>query len=153
MVKHWLMLETSPDAVRSPYRARLASVGRRLPSTHLTTEDLMASTRHRTHIDLERLTGIHERRVSIGEDDSYTLAIAAALDGALADPVVEHNDVRPVQRLRRDAVGRHGAQQLDPPGHRRARHGRQRRVHLAARPERSASRPQRLEPRAGFADP
>jgi 3-oxoacyl-[acyl-carrier-protein] synthase-3 len=80
MVKHWLMLETSPDAVRSPYRARLASVGRRLPSTHLTTEDLMASTRHHTHIDLERLTGIHERRVSVGEDDSYTLAIAAAQD-------------------------------------------------------------------------
>src|SRR6266568_718953 len=80
MVKHWLMLETSPDAVRSPYRARLASVGRHLPSTHLTTEDLMASTRHHTHIDLERLTGIHERRVSVGDEDSYSLATAAARD-------------------------------------------------------------------------
>ena len=80
MVKHWLMLETGPDAVRSPYRARIAGAGRHLPSTHLTTEDLMASTRHHTHIDLERLTGIHERRVSVGEEDSYTLATAAALD-------------------------------------------------------------------------
>jgi 3-oxoacyl-[acyl-carrier-protein] synthase-3 len=40
----------------------------------------MASTRHRTGIDLERLTGIRERRVSDGGDDSHTLAAAAALD-------------------------------------------------------------------------
>lgn len=80
MVKHWLMLETQADAVRSPFRARVASAGRRLPTTHLTTDDLMASTRHHTRIDLERLTGIHERRVSVGEDDSFSLATAAALD-------------------------------------------------------------------------
>jgi 3-oxoacyl-[acyl-carrier-protein] synthase-3 len=80
MLKHWLMLETSPDASRSPYRARVASVGRHLPTTRLTTDELMASTRHHTHIDLERLTGIHERRVSVGKDDSYSLAIAAASD-------------------------------------------------------------------------
>ena len=40
----------------------------------------MATTRHRTHIDLERLTGIHERRVSVGDEDSYSLATSAALD-------------------------------------------------------------------------
>jgi 3-oxoacyl-[acyl-carrier-protein] synthase-3 len=40
----------------------------------------MATTRHHTHIDLERLTGIRERRVSVGEEDSYSLAMAAALD-------------------------------------------------------------------------
>ena len=40
----------------------------------------MSTTRHHTHIDLERLTGIRERRVSVGEDDSYSLATAAALD-------------------------------------------------------------------------
>lgn len=40
----------------------------------------MSTTRHRTRIDLERLTGIHERRVSVGDEDSYTLAAAAALD-------------------------------------------------------------------------
>ena len=40
----------------------------------------MATTRHNTHIDLERLTGIRERRVSIGDEDSYSLATSAALD-------------------------------------------------------------------------
>ncbi len=80
MEKQWLMLETSPDAVRAPYCARIASAGRHLPTTHMTTDELMASTRHHTHIDLERLTGIRERRVSAGADDSYSLAVAAALD-------------------------------------------------------------------------
>ncbi len=51
-----------------------------MPTTHLTTSDLMATTRHHTHIDLERLTGIHERRVSVGDEDSYSLATSAALD-------------------------------------------------------------------------
>jgi len=80
MVKHWLMLEPGADDVPSHYRARIASLGRHLPATHLLTEDLMASTRHRTHIELERLTGIHERRVSAGEEDSYSLAVEAARD-------------------------------------------------------------------------
>lgn len=78
MVKQWLMLEPRADDGRAPYRARVASLGRQLPSTHLLTEDLMASTRHRTHIDLERLTGIHDRRVSVGEEDSFSLAVGAA---------------------------------------------------------------------------
>ncbi len=80
MVKRWLVMETDPDDSRSPYRTRVAGAGRHLPSTRLTTDALMATTRHRTHIDLERLTGIHERRVSVGEDDSYSLATAAAVD-------------------------------------------------------------------------
>jgi len=68
------------DGPPAPHRARLAGAGRHLPATHLTTNELMATTRHRTHIDLERLTGIHERRVSIGDEDSYSLATAAAQD-------------------------------------------------------------------------
>jgi 3-oxoacyl-[acyl-carrier-protein] synthase-3 len=40
----------------------------------------MASTKHKTGIDLERLTGIHDRRVSEGEDDSLTLATKAAIN-------------------------------------------------------------------------
>lgn len=40
----------------------------------------MSTTRHHTHIDLERLTGISERRVSVGDEDSYSLATAAAFD-------------------------------------------------------------------------
>lgn len=80
MVKHWLVMETADPDARSPFRARVAGAGRHLPATRLTTEDLMATTRHTTHIDLERLTGIHERRVSVGDEDSYTLATAAAHD-------------------------------------------------------------------------
>lgn len=76
----WLMKEQGVDAERAPYVARFASVGRSLPQTHLTTSELMASTRHNTHVDLERLTGIHERRVSTGADDSFTLAVGAARD-------------------------------------------------------------------------
>ena len=79
MVKHWLMMEAG-DTTAAPFRTRLAGAGRQLPTTVLTTSELMASTRHHTHIDLERLTGIHERRVSTGADDSYSLATAAALD-------------------------------------------------------------------------
>ena len=53
-----------------------------LPTTRLTTDDLMSTTRHHTHIDLERLTGIHERRVSVGEDDLQS-ATAAAMDALI----------------------------------------------------------------------
>ena len=78
MPKKWLVMEG--DGPPAPFRARLAAAGRHLPATVLTTDELMATTRHHTHIDLERLTGIHERRVSIGDEDSYSLATAAAQD-------------------------------------------------------------------------
>lgn len=77
---HWLLLEPGPNGDPAPWVARVAGAGRCLPTAHLSTSELMASTRHRTGIDLERLTGIRERRVSDGEDDSYSLAVAAALD-------------------------------------------------------------------------
>ncbi len=80
MPKHWLVMEPSDGQTSAPYRTRLAGAGRHLPSTHLTTDDLMSTTRHHTHIDLERLTGIRERRISIGDEDSFSLATAAALD-------------------------------------------------------------------------
>lgn len=76
----WLMKEQGADAQRAPHVARFASVGRCLPETHLTTAELMDSTKHKTRVDLERLTGIHERRVSMGELDSFTLALGAAQD-------------------------------------------------------------------------
>jgi 3-oxoacyl-[acyl-carrier-protein] synthase-3 len=76
----WLLTERSPDGAAAPYVARIAGIGRALPATHLTTDELMARTRHRTHIDLERLTGIHERRVSSGDEDSLSLAVGAAQD-------------------------------------------------------------------------
>ncbi|BDN83270.1 MULTISPECIES: 3-oxoacyl-ACP synthase III family protein [Mycobacterium] len=83
MTRHWLVMET-PNGPRAPYVTRIAGAGRHLPETHLTTDELMSSTRHRTHIDLERLTGIRERRVSVGDEDSYSLATAAALDALAA---------------------------------------------------------------------
>src|SRR5918994_4868384 len=76
----WLLTERSPDGAAAPFVARIAAVGRKLPATHLTTDELMGSTRHRTRIDLERLTGIHERRVSVGDEDSLSLAVGAARD-------------------------------------------------------------------------
>lgn len=76
--KRWLVMEPSSDGVEVPFRTRIASAGRYLPATRLTTEALMSTTRHRTHIDLERLTGIRERRVSVGDEDSYSLAAKAA---------------------------------------------------------------------------
>lgn len=80
MTRHWLVMEADGQGARTPYITRLAGAGRHLPQTRLTTDDLMATTRHRTHIDLERLTGIRERRVSMGEEDSLSLATAAALN-------------------------------------------------------------------------
>ncbi len=77
MSTSWMVSEKSEDGDGA---ARFASIARWLPEHRLTTDELMASTRHRTKIDLERLTGIHERRVSQGEEDSYSLATAAALD-------------------------------------------------------------------------
>jgi 3-oxoacyl-[acyl-carrier-protein] synthase III len=76
----WLVMERSPDGAGAPHGARITSVGRALPDHRLTTAELMASTRHRTRVDLERLTGIRERRVSSGEHDSFTLAVGAAAD-------------------------------------------------------------------------
>src|ERR1700736_1873635 len=88
MGTHWLVMDNSEDAGRAPYRARLAAAGRHLPDTRLTTDEFMSTTRHNTHIDLERLPGIHERRVSLGDEDSYSLAVQAArncLDKAQRD--------------------------------------------------------------------
>jgi 3-oxoacyl-[acyl-carrier-protein] synthase-3 len=76
---HWLVMDISGDGA-APFSTRVAGAGRRLPPTHLTTDELMSTTIHHTHIDLERLTGIRERRISIGDEDSYTLATSAALD-------------------------------------------------------------------------
>jgi 3-oxoacyl-[acyl-carrier-protein] synthase-3 len=75
-----MLMEHAPNGDAAPYVARIAGVGRCVPATRLSTEALMGSTRHRTRIDLERLTGIHERHVSVGDEDSLSLATAAARD-------------------------------------------------------------------------
>ncbi len=92
MATEWLMIEQRPDEGQDQgqdegqdeggalFGARVAALGRRLPATHRTTDEVMASTSHRTRVDLERLTGIHERRVSVGDEDSFSLALGAARD-------------------------------------------------------------------------
>jgi len=64
----------------APWQSRFESIGRKLPQRILTTRELMASTRHHPDIQLERLTGIHERRVCSDGEDSFTLAVGAARD-------------------------------------------------------------------------
>jgi 3-oxoacyl-[acyl-carrier-protein] synthase III len=62
------------------WRSRFAAIGACVPAPLLSTDELMASTRYETGIELERLTGVRERHV-VGEgDDSYTLALGAAHD-------------------------------------------------------------------------
>ena len=75
--EHWLTTEPHSSTA---YPAHFESIGVRLPSRRLSTAELMASTRHRTGIDLERLTGIHERRVVTDGEDSLSLAVGAARD-------------------------------------------------------------------------
>ncbi len=61
------------DAVK----LRIESLGVYLPETVVTTEELMASCRHRPRLDLERITGIRARRVAKGEH-ALDLAVRAA---------------------------------------------------------------------------
>ena len=75
---HWAVLE-SPDP-EVGLGCRIDSVGVKLPAGRLTTSELMSRTRHHTHIQLERLTGIHERRVVEPGENSFTLATGAARD-------------------------------------------------------------------------
>jgi 3-oxoacyl-[acyl-carrier-protein] synthase-3 len=56
---------------------RIESLGVYLPETVLTMEELLASCRRRPPWDLERITGIHERRVADGEF-AVDLAVKAA---------------------------------------------------------------------------
>ena len=75
---HWLALE-SPGSGDS-WGCRIESVGVKLPAGRLTTKDLMSRTSHPTRIQLERLTGIHERHVVGPGENSFTLAVGAARD-------------------------------------------------------------------------
>ena len=63
---------------QSPHRARFESIGAALPERRVTTSELMSRVRLRGRVNLERLTGIRERRVCAEGEDSLTLAAAAA---------------------------------------------------------------------------
>ncbi len=74
----WLALQSPRSG--NPWGCRIESVGVKLPARRLTTKDLMNQTSHRTRIQLERLTGIHERHVVGPGETSFTLATGAARD-------------------------------------------------------------------------
>jgi 3-oxoacyl-[acyl-carrier-protein] synthase-3 len=86
----WMLSESARDDV--PFRARFESVGASLPEQRVTTRELMASTRHHTKIDLERLTGIREHRMCGPDDTSLSLAVDAARD-CLARSQYEADDL------------------------------------------------------------
>lgn len=62
------------------HASRIESLGLALPERRESTRELVASCRHRPRIDLERLTGIRERRKCAPGEDSFSLAVDAAYD-------------------------------------------------------------------------
>jgi len=77
--EHWLLMERG-ETEAARYTARFESLGLALPEHRLSTEALLSSCVHHPNIDLERLTGVRERRVCNEGEDSRSLAIAAARD-------------------------------------------------------------------------
>jgi 3-oxoacyl-[acyl-carrier-protein] synthase III len=104
-------------------KSRIESMGVYLPEKVLTMEALLASCRRRPRWDLERITGIHERRVAVGEF-AVDLAIRAAeralamsryagadLDAVICCSISKHNrqdefSLEPATAVRiREAIG------------------------------------------------
>jgi 3-oxoacyl-[acyl-carrier-protein] synthase III len=113
---HWMALEGGIDG--SPpgaaYTSRFAGIGACIPAGRLTTEELMASTKYKTGIELERLTGVRERPVAGVGEDAYTLALGAARD-ALAHAGIGADDL---DMLLVSSISRHvgGLRiQIEPP--------------------------------------
>jgi 3-oxoacyl-[acyl-carrier-protein] synthase-3 len=125
-----MLAESARDDV--PFRARFESIGASLPEHRVTTQELMAGTRHRTRIDLERLTGIREHRACGPNESSLSLAVAAARDclshsrytGADLDIVVNASITRyvdgtthrfepPLSLSVKQAIGAHRAMAFD----------------------------------------
>jgi 3-oxoacyl-[acyl-carrier-protein] synthase-3 len=125
----WMLVESGTDV---PFGTRIESVGAKLPEHRVSTRDLMASTRHHTRIDLERLTGIRERRVCDADETSLSLALDAARDclshssytGADLDVVIDASITRyvdgtthrfepPLSHTIKEAIGAHAAMSFD----------------------------------------
>jgi 3-oxoacyl-[acyl-carrier-protein] synthase-3 len=73
-------------------KSRIESLGTYLPSTIVSTEQLVASMAYPPTFDLEAVTGIRERRVCGPQDDCLSLAMNAARD-ALARSRYSANDL------------------------------------------------------------
>jgi 3-oxoacyl-[acyl-carrier-protein] synthase III len=132
---HWMVMEGGPEPHapgRPPFTSRFGSIGLQLPVGRLTTDELMARMRHHTHIDLERLTGIRERRVAGDGEDSFTLALGAAgdclersdrspddLDMLINASITKYKDglshrfEPPLSLSLKEAIGAHGAINFD----------------------------------------
>ena len=114
--EHWMALEGGADGSLGgeSYTSRFAGIGASVPERRLSTDELMASTKHETDIELEQLTGIRERHI-VGEgEDSYTLALGAARDAlAHADCAAEDLDTLIVSSISRHVGGLRV--QLEPP--------------------------------------
>ena len=82
--EHWMALEGGTDGSPDdgPYTSRFVGIGASVPERRLSSDELMASTAHRTGIELERLTGVRERRSVCEGEDSSTLALRARRPGA-----------------------------------------------------------------------
>ena len=114
--RHWMALEGGVDGSHGggSYTSRFAGIGASIPERRLITAELMASTDDETDIDLERLTGVRERRVAGEGEDSYTLALDAARDAlAHADCTAEDLDVLIVASITHYVGGLR--MQLEPP--------------------------------------
>ena len=63
--EQWMSLEGGADSPPSngSHTSRFAGIGASVPERRQTSAELMASTKHKTHIELERLTGIRERHI------------------------------------------------------------------------------------------
>ena len=113
---HWMALEggISGSPRGAAYASRFAGIGACIPAGRLTTDELMASTKYQTDIELERLTGVRERPVVGPAEDSYTLALGAARD-ALAHAGIGADDL---DMLLVSSISRHvgGMRiQIEPP--------------------------------------
>ena len=110
---------------------RIESLGAYLPGKVLTMEDLLASCRRRPPWDLERITGIRQRREAVGEY-AVDLAVQAAkralalsrygaadLDTVICASISKHNGedefhLEPASAVRiAAAIGAHGARSFD----------------------------------------
>jgi 3-oxoacyl-[acyl-carrier-protein] synthase-3 len=127
----WMLREPGTGPAE-PYVSRFASIGVKLPERRLTTDELIARLRHHPHIELEKLTGIRERRICSPGEDSYTLALDAARD-CLARSAVRAEELElvicasitryvggpsyrfepPLSLSIKEAIGAHAAQHLD----------------------------------------
>jgi 3-oxoacyl-[acyl-carrier-protein] synthase-3 len=66
------------SAAAGPFASRIESLGVALPEQRVSTAEVLAGCRRPVRLDLQRITGIEERRRCAATDDSFSLAIDAA---------------------------------------------------------------------------